>query len=55
MKTVYCPVIDGRIDGTLCLEISLVADKEATQAILPDNVIWDEDQRNKCISCKYHA
>jgi len=26
MKTVYCPVIDGQIDGTTCTEIVDVAD-----------------------------
>ena len=55
METVYCPVIDGQIDGTSCLEIVLVADREAKPTILPKGVIWNEEQRNKCLACKYHA
>ena len=54
MKTVYCPVIDGQIDGTSCLEIVLVADREAKLSILPDGVIWNEEQRERCLACKYH-
>lgn len=55
MKTVYCPVINGQIDGTSCLEIVLVADREAKPSILPESVIWNEEQCEKCLACKYHA
>ena len=53
-KTVYCPIIDGQINGIDCLEIVLVADREAKASILPKGIVWDEDQRSKCLSCKYH-
>ena len=55
MNTVYCPVINGQIDGTSCLEIVLVADREINQSILPQSIEWNEEQRNKCLACKYHA
>jgi hypothetical protein len=55
MNTVFCPVINGQIDGTSCLDIVLVADKEANPTILPKGVIWDDEQCNKCLACKYHA
>lgn len=55
MNTVFCPVINGQIDGTSCLEIVLVADREANPSILPEGVIWNEEQREKCLTCKYHA
>lgn len=53
--TVFCPVIDGQIDGTTCLEIVLVADKEAKPTILPKGIEWNEEQCKKCLACKYHA
>lgn len=55
MKTVYCPVTDGQVDGTSCLEICIVADREAKPTILPENIVWNEEQRQKCLACKYHA
>lgn len=55
MKTVYCPVTDGQVDGTTCLEICIVADREAKPTILPENIIWNEEQCQKCLACKYHA
>ena len=53
-NTVFCPVINGQIDGTTCLEIVLVADREAKPTILPKGVEWNEEQRKKCLTCKYH-
>lgn len=55
MNTVYCPIIDGQIDGISCLNIVLVAEQEAKTTILPKGVMWDEEQRKKCLACKYHA
>lgn len=55
MKTIYCPVKDGQVDGTTCLDIVLVADKEAKPSILPCGLKWDEEQRKKCLTCKYHT
>ena len=54
MNTVYCPVANRQIDGTDCLEICLVADREAKPSILPDRVEWNEEQRKKCLRCEYH-
>ena len=54
MKTVFCPVTETEIDGTTCLEIVLVADKEASEQILPDNIIWNSEQCQKCLNCKWH-
>ena len=55
MNTVFCPVINNQIDGTTCLEIVLVADREAKASILPENIKWNEEQRQKCLNCPYHA
>lgn len=55
MCTVFCPVIEGFIDGASCLDIVLVADREAKPTILPKGVKWDDEQRKKCLACKYHS
>ena len=57
MNTVYCPVIDGQIDGTTCLEIVQVADGELNKRLLddiPEVTEWNEEQRQKCLHCKWH-
>lgn len=54
-KTVFCPVINREVDGTTCFEIVLVADKEMKPSILPEDIKWNEEQRKKCLVCKYHA
>lgn len=53
-KTVFCPVINREVDGTTCFEIVLVADKEMKPSILPEDIKWNEEQRKKCLVCKYH-
>ncbi len=55
IKTVYCPVKGGQIDGGDCFEIVLVADSEAKSTILPEGIEWNEAQRQKCLRCQYHA
>lgn len=55
MKTVYCPVKDGQIDGGDCLIICDVADRLIKPSVLPDGVKWNEEQCEKCKNCKYHA
>lgn len=54
MNTVYCPVLNRQVDGSTCLEIVLVADREAKTSILPQSIKWNEDQRQKCLKCPYH-
>ena len=54
MKTVYCPVVNGQVNGDTCLEIVLVADRYAKPTVLPDEVKWSEEMRQKCLSCKWH-
>lgn len=54
MDTVYCPVTDSRVDGTTCLEIVLVADEMINERTLPQNICWNEEQRDKCLHCKWH-
>ena len=41
MNTVYCPVLDRQVDGNTCLEIVLVADREAKTSILPQGLEWN--------------
>ncbi len=58
MTTVYCPVIQGQIDGDGCLEISLVSENQISERVFEDNedkIVWNEEQRQKCLNCKWHA
>ncbi len=55
MKTVYCPVKNGNIDGGDCYIICDVADGYVKSTLLPDGLKWNEEQREKCINCKWHA
>ncbi len=55
MKTVFCPVKCGEINGTDCLIICDVADRLINPRMLPEGVVWNEQQREKCKQCKYHA
>lgn len=58
MKTVYCPVVDDQIDGTTCMEIVDVADGMINNRVLEDYdpaIHWNEEQRQKCLNCKWHA
>ena len=55
MKTVYCPIKDGQIDGYDCYLLCAIADREVSSRVLPDGVDkWNEEQRQKCLNCKYH-
>ena len=55
MKTVYCPVMDAQIDGGACIVICDVADRMLKPSVLPENIMWNEEQRQKCLNCPYHA
>lgn len=55
MKTVPCPVKGDEINGDDCLIICDVADRAIKPACLPEGIKWDEEQRQKCKACKYHA
>lgn len=55
MNTVYCPVIDGQIDGASCFDIVLVANQEAKSTILPKGIKWNDEQCRICKACKYHS
>jgi len=55
MKTVFCPIKNNQINGGDCYLICAIADKEISDRILPDGVnFWNEEQRQKCLRCKYH-
>lgn len=54
-KTVYCPVLDADIDGGDCMLISDVADRIVKPSALWNEVKWDEEQRQKCLACEWHA
>lgn len=60
METVYCPVANRQVNGTMCLEIVNVADGMINERIFEDysddeKVIWNEAQRQKCLNCQWHA
>lgn len=50
----YCPVLNEEIDGGTCLDIELVANGKVDPIVLPENIVWNEEQRQKCLSCMYH-
>ena len=54
IEKVYCPITDKDIDGGDCIIICDVADKMIKPTVLPEGVIWNEEQCEKCISCQYH-
>ena len=61
LNTVFCPVLNGQINGDDCLEICEVADRMIkpfvlydTPAVLPEGVLWNEILRRKCLTCPYH-
>lgn len=56
MKTVYCPLKKGQINGTDCLVTCDVADRMLKPTVLPEEIgEWTEKKRTICINCKYHA
>lgn len=56
MKTVYCPIKENQIIGDDCYLLCAIADEEVSPRVLPDGVgYWNEEQRQKCLKCKYHA
>lgn len=58
MNTVFCPVRGAQVDGATCLDICLVADDMVKERILEDYepaIPWDDEQRQKCLNCKWHA
>ncbi len=54
MKTVYCPVKDDDINGADCYIVCDVADGYVKSILLPEGIKWNEEQRKRCKSCKYH-
>lgn len=54
MKTVYCPVIDGQIDGDNCMLICDVADKLLKPSVLSSDTDWNDEKKRLCLKCKYH-
>lgn len=53
-KTVFCPVKKGQIDGSDCYLVCEVADGMLLDEFVPEAIVWNEDQRQKCLKCKYH-
>ena len=54
MKTVYCPVKGGNINGVDCCIICDVAEGYAKSTLLPNGIEWNEEQCEKCKKCQYH-
>lgn len=52
--SVYCPVKNGQVDGGDCMIICDVADRYVKPSVLPKGVEWNEEQREKCLNCKWH-
>lgn len=55
MKTVYCPIKNGQINGDDCYLLCAIADGEISSRVLPDGVDdWNEEQCQKCLNCEFH-
>lgn len=54
MNTVYCPVLQTQVNGADCFKICIVADGEAKPTILSDSIEWNDEQKKKCLNCRYH-
>lgn len=52
--TVFCPVKNAEINGCDCYIVCDVADRMIKPTVLPDGIEWNEEQRKKCLTCKYH-
>lgn len=55
MNTVFCPVKSDEINGDDCIIVCDVADRLLKPTCLPEGIEWNEEQRKKCLACKYHA
>ena len=56
METVFCPLKQGQIDGTDCLVTCDVADHILKPTVLPPEIVnWNEEKREICKKCKWHA
>ena len=53
-NTVYCPVKKDQIDGGDCIIVCDVADNLAKPTVLPEGILWNDTQRQKCKDCQYH-
>ena len=54
MKTVYCPVKGAAITGADCMIICDVSEKLLKTSVLPDGIVWNDEQYQKCLRCPYH-
>lgn len=54
MKTVFCPVKKAKIDGTECNMVCDVADRYLNSEVLPPDIIWNGEQKEIYLNCKYH-
>ena len=55
MNTVFCPVKNDQIDGNDCYIVCEVADNMLKKKFLPEGIQWNEEQKQKCLNCPYHA
>ena len=55
MNTVFCHVKNDQIDGNDCYIICEVADNMLKEKFLPQGIKWNEEQKQKCLNCPYHA
>lgn len=53
--TVQCPVKGTEITGDDCIIVCDIADGMIKPTCLPEGIEWNEEQRQKCKQCKYHA
>lgn len=54
METVICPITGKEIDGDSCYCTVLVMDGEAPEQCLPEGITKSKENRQTCLSCKYH-
>ena len=54
MITVYCPIRNDRIDGIDCNIVCDIVDGLLNVNVLPQNIEWNEKNKEACLNCKYH-
>ena len=53
-KVFLCPLINDRIDSTLCLDVQDCIDGVVSPTIAIEDFLEQEDCYDVCLNCKYH-
>ena len=53
-EKIQCPLMDEKIDGTVCFDICMVAEGMAPVWTAPEGVIETDNYKEMCMNCKNH-